>query len=189
MIYLVRHGESQANISKRFSGITDVELTERGALQAARAGRKLKGEKIDHIFSSPLKRAKNTAEIIADEIGFNKKDIIIDNSLTEVNFGIFENLKWEEIVDMYADEIESWIKFKHKYKFPKGEGYDDIINRVSFFMEKVPDNSLISTHYGVIQGILLYLKIADDDSLWNYEISNCDIFVINNKKIDRIIKC
>ncbi|NLK65322.1 MAG: histidine phosphatase family protein [Tissierellia bacterium] len=189
MIYLVRHGESEANISKRFSGITDVELTERGALQAAKAGRKLKGEKIHKIFSSPLKRAKNTAEIIADEIGFNKKDIIIDKSLTEVNFGIFENLKWEEIVDLYADEIENWIEFKHKYKFPKGEGYDDIIKRVSYFMDNLPDNSLISTHYGVIQGILLYLKIADDDTLWNYEISNCDIFVLNNKKIEKIIKC
>lgn len=97
MIYLVRHGESQANISKRFSGITDVELTERGALQAARAGRKLKDEKIDHIFSSPLKRAKNTAEIIADEIGFNKKDIIIDNSLTEVNFGILKTLNGKKL--------------------------------------------------------------------------------------------
>jgi broad specificity phosphatase PhoE len=96
MIYLVRHGESEANISRRFSGITDVELTERGALQAVKAGRKLKGEKILNIFSSPLKRAKNTAEIIADEIGFNKKDIIIDKRLMEVNFGIFENLKWED---------------------------------------------------------------------------------------------
>jgi alpha-ribazole phosphatase len=189
MIYLVRHGESEANVSKRFSGITDVELTETGALQAAKAGRKLKGEKIHKIFSSPLKRAKNTAEIIADEISFNKKDIIIDNCLTEVNFGIFENLKWEEIVELYADEIENWIEFKHKYKFPKGEGYDDIIKRVSCFMDNVPDNSLISTHYGVIQGILLYLKIADDDTLWNYEISNCDIFVLKNKKIEKIIKC
>jgi alpha-ribazole phosphatase len=189
MIYLVRHGESEANISRRFSGITDVELTERGALQAVKAGRKLKGEKILNIFSSPLKRAKNTAEIIADEIGFNKKDIIIDKRLMEVNFGIFENLKWEEIVDLYADEVENWVEFKHKYKFPKGEGYDDIVERISFFMDWVPDHSLISTHYGVIQGILLYLKIADDDTLWNYEISNCDIFVLNNKKIERIIKC
>lgn len=188
MIYLVRHGESEANISMRFSGITDVELTETGALQAVKAGKKLKGEKIHKIFSSPLKRAKNTAEIIADEINFNKKDIIIENRLTEVNFGIFENLTWEEIVELYADEIESWIEFKHKYKFPKGEGYDDIIKRVSVFLDNVPDNSLIATHYGVIQAVLLYFNIADDDTLWDYQISNCDIFVLNNKKLENIIK-
>lgn len=187
MIYLVRHGESEANTKKRFSGITDVELTEKGVLQAVRAGKKLKDKTIHKIFSSPLKRAKNTAEIIADEIGYNKKDIIVENCLTEVNFGIFENLTWEEIVQQYADESESWIEFKHKYKFPKGEGYDDIILRVSSFLDNVPDNSLIATHFGVIQAVLLYFKIADDNSLWNYKISNCDIIVLNNKKIESII--
>ncbi len=188
MIYLVRHGESQANILRRFSGITDVELTETGLLQAAKAGKKLRGKKIDKIFSSPLKRAKYTAEIIADEIGFDKNDIIIENSLTEVNFGIFENLTWEEIVEMYAEEIESWLEFKHKYKFPKGEGYTDIIKRVAGFIDNVPDNSLISTHYGVIQAVLLYFKIADDNTLWNYKISNCDIFALNNKSLESIIR-
>jgi len=187
MIYLVRHGESEANIKKRFSGITDVELTEIGALQAVKAGKKLKGKKIHKIFSSPLKRAKNTAEIIADEIGYNKKDIIIENRLTEVNFGIFENLTWEEIIEQYADESESWIEFKHKYKFPKGEGYDDIILRISSFFDNVPDNSLIATHFGVIQAMLLYFGIADDESLWDYKISNCDIIVLKNKKIESII--
>ena len=182
MLYLVRHGESEANISNRFSGITDVELTESGALQAIKAGRKLKCKTIHRIFSSPLKRAKNTAEIIADEIGFNKKDIIVENCLTEVNFGIFENLTWEEIVKQYTGESERWILFKHKYKFPKGEGYDDIILRISDFMDNVPDNSLIVSHYGVMQAILLYFEIADDSNIWDYQISNCDILVLNNKK-------
>lgn len=188
MIYLVRHGESEANISKRFSGVTDVELSKAGEKQAAKAGKNLKNKTIHRIFSSPLKRAKNTAEIIADEIGFNKKNIIVENCLTEVNFGIFENLTWEEIIEQYADESESWIEFKHKYKFPKGEGYDDIILRVSDFIDNVPDNSLIATHFGVIQAILLYFEIADDNSLWNFHISNCDIIILNNKKIEEIIK-
>ena len=187
MIYLVRHGESEANTNMRFCGITDVDLTEEGALQAAKAGKKLKNKTINQIFSSPLKRAKYTAEIIADEIGFNKKDIIFENCLTEVNFGIFENLTWEEIVKQYADESEGWIEFKHKYKFPKGEGYDDIILRISDFMDNIPDNSLVATHFGVIQAILLYFEIADDKTLWNYHISNCDIIVLQNKKIEGII--
>lgn len=188
MIYLVRHGESEANIKKRFSGITDVELTKLGMKQAAKAGKKLKDKTIHRIFSSPLKRAKNTAEIIADEIGFNKKDIVIENCLIEVDFGIFENLTWEEIVEQYAEESESWIEFKHKYKFPKGEGYDDIILRISDFFDNVPDNSLIATHYGVIQSALLYFEIANDTTIWDYNISNCDIVIINNKKIENIIK-
>ena len=188
MIYLVRHGESQANISKRFSGITDVELSQLGREQAKEAGKILKDKTIHYIFSSPLKRAKNTAEIIADGIGFNK-EIIIDKSLTEVNFGIFENLTWEEIVEQYAEESQTWIEFKHKYKFPKGEGYDDIILRISDFFDNVPDNSLIATHYGVIQSVLLYFEIVDDTTLWDYNISNCDILIINNKKKQFYIFC
>lgn len=187
MIYLVRHGESEANVSKRFSGITDIELSQLGREQAKEAGKILIDKTIDNIFSSPLKRAKNTAEIIADEIGFNK-DIVIDKSLTEVNFGIFENLTWEEIVEQYAEESQTWVEFKHKYKFPKGEGYDDIILRISDFFDNVPDNSLIATHYGVIQSVLLYFEIVDDTTLWDYNISNCDIIIINNKKLENILK-
>lgn len=187
MIYLVRHGESESNISKRFSGITDVELSLKGREQARQAGQNI-SEKISHIYTSPLKRAENTANIIADEIKFDG-NIIIENSLIEVNFGLFENLTWEEIYSTYKDESDNWINKKHLYKFPEGEGYDDIVNRVSKFIDIVPDNSLIVSHFGVIQSILLYLGIADDKNLWDFKISNCDILVLNNKKFVRIIKC
>lgn len=188
MIYLVRHGESEANINKRFSGITDVNLSLKGRKEARLAGQYLKSEKISHIFTSPLIRAKDTAKIICNEINYDVNKIITENSLIEVNFGLFENLTWDEISSTYKDESENWIKDKVKYKFPQGEGYDDIIKRISGFIENVPDNSLIVTHFGVIQSIMLYLNIADDINLWNFKISNCDIVVLNNKKFERIIR-
>ena len=61
----VRHGESEANISKRYCGITDVELSQLGFEQAKEAGKILKDKTIHNIFSSPLKRAKNTAIFLA----------------------------------------------------------------------------------------------------------------------------
>ncbi len=187
MIYLVRHGESEANIHKRFSGITDVDLSEQGILQAKIAGQNLCSEKISNIYSSPLKRTADTAKIISKEINFPNK-IIIEPCLIEVNFGIFENLTWDEIRLNYKEETENWILQKHKYKFPDGEDYDDIIKRISNFMDKVPDNSLIVTHFGVIQAILLYFCIADDLNIWNFIISNCDTLLINNRKLEKIIK-
>jgi broad specificity phosphatase PhoE len=188
MIYLVRHGESEANINKRFSGITDVNLSLKGREQARQAGLNLKFEKISNIYSSPLTRARDTAQIISKEINFDENKINTDNSLIEVNFGLFENLTWDEIESSYKDESESWIANKIKYKFPEGEGYYDIIKRVSFFIDNVPDNSIIVTHFGVIQSILLYLNIADEMNLWNFKISNCDILVLKNRKFDRIIR-
>ena len=189
MIYLVRHGESESNLSKRYSGITDVDLSQTGREQAVKAGINLKNAEISKIFSSPLKRAFDTAKIISKENNYDENNIVIENSLIEVNFGIFENMTWEEMQVLHKEETDKWIKEKHKYKFPQGESYDDIISRVSKFVDNVPDNSLIVTHFGVIQSVLLYLKIADELNLWKFRISNCDIVVLNNKNFERIIKC
>lgn len=189
MIYLVRHGESKANIQKRFSGVTDVELSNKGELQAKIIGQSLCAQNISHIFTSPLKRAVATAKIIQNEISFSQ-DIIIEKSLIEVNFGLFENLTWEEISEKYKEESETWIVKKHKYKFPEGEDYNDIIKRISHLTDTLPDNSLIVTHFGVIQAILLYLKIVDEINLWDIVIGNCDVIVLDEKKgkIEKIIR-
>lgn len=189
MIYLVRHGESLSNVTKRYSGITDVELSENGREQALIAAMNLKDAHISNIFSSPLKRAFDTAKIISKENNFDINKIAVEKSLIEVNFGIFENMTWEEMRENHLEETENWISLRHKYKFPQGESYDDIIKRVSGFFDNVPDNSVVVTHFGVIQSVMLHLKIADDKDLWKYEISNCDIVVLNNNKFEKIIKC
>ncbi|WMJ76304.1 MULTISPECIES: histidine phosphatase family protein [unclassified Sedimentibacter] len=189
MIYLVRHGESEANINKKFCGITDVKLSLRGKEQAALAGRRLKHENISNIYASPLIRASITAKIIGSEIGFEESKIKTERCLAEVNFGLFENMTWEEITASYVKEAEDWMAVQHKFKFPQGESYTDIIARISEFIDNVPDNSLIVTHFGVIQAVLLYLGIADDTNLWDFIISNCDILVLNNRKFVRIVKC
>lgn len=190
MIYLVRHGESEANIQNRFSGITDVELSDKGREQAFAAGNNLKPYKIDHVYASPLKRARKTAEIICGVNNIDVSKIITESSLIEVNFGIFENMTWDEIRESHREESENWINNRHRYKFPDGESYDDIVSRVSSFVDNVPDNSLVATHFGVIQSILLYLNILDDSSLWKYKIDNCDIVILdkNKCKIIDIIK-
>ncbi|MDD2494058.1 MAG: histidine phosphatase family protein [Tissierellia bacterium] len=186
MIYLVRHGESFANINKRFSGITDVELSDLGRKQALQAGQNLREYNISRIFTSPLIRACETAKIIGEQININ---IEVINNLIEVNFGIFENMTWEEIVENHKEETELWVNQGFKYKFPEGESYDDIINRISSFIDNLEDNSVIVTHFGVIQAILLYLKAANYENVWDYRISNCDIIVLENNKIKDIIKC
>ncbi len=188
MIYLVRHGESEANVQKRYSGITDVDLSEKGKLQAAAAGKRLLAEKISNVYSSPLKRAVDTAKIICREINLDENKIITEDCLIEVNFGVFENLTWDEIILKYKEESEKWIYERHKYKFPDGESYDDIIKRTADFIDSVPDNSLIVTHFGVIQSILLYLGISDDNNLWDFKISNCDVMVLNHNKFEKIIR-
>lgn len=189
MVYLVRHGESTANLNKRFSGITDVELSPLGKKQAIVSGLNLKGCNVSKIYSSPLIRAFDTAKIISKEIDYDINTIDIVDNLIEVNFGIFENMTWSEMIVGYKEETDQWIKDGNRYKFPQGESYEDIIQRIARFMDKVSDDSVIVTHFGVIQSILLYYKITDYTDLWKFNISNCDIVVINEQKFERIIKC
>lgn len=188
MIYLVRHGQSLSNISKRFSGITDVELTDLGKEQAKKAGLNLKRFNIKNIFSSPLKRANDTAKIISGVIE-HKNQIIIENSLMEINFGLFENLTWEEINIKYEKEAQNWINQNLQYKFPQGESYYDIIKRIANFIDGISEDSVVVTHYGVILATLIYLNIANYENILEYTISNCDIVRINNNKLEEIIKC
>ena len=83
-LILVRHAECQGNIENRLSGITDFELTKNGKEQIQHLGLELKNERIDIIYSSPLKRAIETAQAIAKYC--NIKNINIDNNLKEINY-------------------------------------------------------------------------------------------------------
>ena len=91
-IYIVRHGESYTNVSGRVMSSTDLPLTERGILQAEAAHKYLKDVKFDHVFSSPLLRARQTAEIVYGD----KDNIQICDELKEMLFGELEGLTWEE---------------------------------------------------------------------------------------------
>ncbi len=188
MLYLVRHGESIGNLNKRYCGITDVELSLEGMEQAKIASSNLKELNVSKIYTSPLKRAYKTAEIISKELNVG---LSIVDCIKEINFGIFENMTWEEMQENNKIETDNWINQGFEYKFPKGESYLDIIERISDFIDKINDseNSVIVSHFGVIQSILLYYKSADYNNIWDHHISNCDIVVLNNKKIEKIIKC
>ena len=94
-IYSTRHGETQWNLENRIVGITDLPLTDRGIEQAAALAEKVKNIRdIDIIISSPMKRARQTAQFTADALGLS---VITDERLREWDYGSFEGL------DRYAD--------------------------------------------------------------------------------------
>jgi broad specificity phosphatase PhoE len=102
-IYFVRHGESEANAASiAAGGGLDVELTEDGRQQAHRVGEDLKNKKIDLIVSSPMKRAFQTANIIADIIGYDKSKVLVNELFTERNLGELTGAK-NELVKTYYD--------------------------------------------------------------------------------------
>ena len=158
-IILLRHGESEWNLSNQFTGWTDVNLTSKGITEATEAGKKILDLEIniDTIYTSLLKRAIDTAEIVAKTLNFDKKRIEFDWRLNERHYGALQGLNKSETALKYGEkQVKIWrrsfdippppltsndkrhpilgSKFQSiNSELPVGESLKDVINRLSPF--------------------------------------------------------
>ena len=149
-----RHGGTQGNIDGRFIGCKDEDLNEVGIkqVQIAINNLKEKGEKFDLIITSPLKRAKNSAQIIAKEMGI---PIIENTLLRERNFGELDGLTWEDFSQKFPD-IAAQNTPTFQDCLPSGESIADVEARVKDFLQEISKeyqnkNILVMTHAGIIR--------------------------------------
>ena len=126
-LFLVRHGRTGWNKEQIFRGTKDVPLDAVGNEEALLVGERLKGEEIRAVFSSPLARAKETAEAIAR---FHNVGIQVLAELIDLNFGEWEGLSRQEVEERYPDLYQRWQKAPHQVIFPGGEGLDAVRSRV-----------------------------------------------------------
>lgn len=153
-LLLTRHGQTDWNVELKIQGMTDIELNETGIKQAEKTREKLKNEKIDVIIASPLKRARKTAEIIAEG-----RDIplIIDKEIQERKFGEFEGKTPEEF-----DFDEIW-NYKLNKQYKEAESTGDVFERIQRFLGKIKEKYkdktvLVVTHGGVAMPIRVILE-------------------------------
>lgn len=116
-LLLIRHGETNWNKMGKFQGTIDIELTEEGRAQAALLNKRLK-DKFDCIYASPLKRARETATILANS---SNKELNIAEDIKEINFGSWEGLTIKEIKEQFNDEFKNWKTDKEEGKIVGGE--------------------------------------------------------------------
>lgn len=116
-IMLIRHGETEWNILGKFQGTTDIPLSDEGIRQAFLLKERLNND-FDYIFSSPLKRAYETAKILCDG---SKKQVNIVEEIREINFGQWEGLTIKDIREKYPDVFEEWRNDKKEGKFLGGD--------------------------------------------------------------------
>lgn len=171
-ILVVRHGQTDWNIERRVQGITDIPLNQKGIEQAYVVKEKLREEKIDLCFSSPLKRAKQTAEIINAE---RKIPLKLDESLIEIQYGKMEG--------KFSNEFSTRTEFGNIVdgKLYKGaEASRDFMDRVFAFLEELKnlqvDTVLLVTHKEVCRAIDFYFNgLPDDKKLKGREVANCEV--------------
>lgn len=163
-LVLVRHGESQWNLENRFTGWIDVPLTDKGREEARRAGEKIKGIKFDKAYTSVLKRAIETLEIILKVIGAEKIPIEKDPALNERHYGDLQGLNKAETAKKYGDEqVHIWRR-SYDVAPPGGESLKDTAARTLPYFEKeiIPDlkagkNILVSAHGNSLRSIVMEL--------------------------------
>ena len=159
-IYVVRHGESQANVEKVFAGSRyDSPLTEKGVAQAKTTAAKLRGRAIDVIVSSPLKRAKTTAETIAKELE-HTNEIIFEPLLMERDFGTASGKPWswlieEELEDGAIEGLESIADLAAR------------VERLIDWLKNAPGEHVLVVTHGSLESMLqaLYVGINPSDFL------------------------
>jgi probable phosphoglycerate mutase len=112
-LYLVRHGATEANLANRFAGRSAEPLLPNGVKQIHEVGTRLKGCNIVRIYSSPLPRAVQSAEILQSELAV---PVVYDDALTDINIPHWDNLTKEKILSSFGDEYPIWLNQPDRFK-------------------------------------------------------------------------
>jgi uncharacterized phosphatase len=168
LLYIVRHGETDWNLTRRIQGSTDIPLNATGREQAAATGRLLARRQWDAIISSPLARAKETAEIIAGHVGIPVSTAI--EAIVERNYGAAEGLTGEEIEARYPSGAD----------VPGRETREHVLARVLPALMQIADEHaggslIVVSHGGVIRSVLNSLAAKDGSTAHNESIRNGSI--------------
>ncbi len=175
-IYVIRHGETDYNKIHRIQGTIDTNLNDKGVQQAEIASELLKTYEIDVIVSSPLKRAYQTAEVIANQLG---KQIIIHDAFVEKDFGILQGKTLDEI-EVDHGVLFTAIKGTYHVAAPRGETNAAVINRVEAGLKELAckyhdKKLLIVTHGGVARVLYKLLDQPSDEAFFAFKCENCEL--------------
>ena len=174
-LILVRHGQTEMNAQSLYFGKLNPPLNDLGISQAYQAKEKLLDIDYDIIYSSPLERAKQTAEIC----NYLDKEIIFDSNLEEINFGIFEGLTFKQISEKYPNEVKKMEEDWKSFNYVTGESPKEMFQRAISFLKTLDytKTNLIVTHWGIINCIISYFISGSLDSNWQLKIQNASIVI------------
>ena len=180
VLVLVRHGQSEWNRLNMFTGWKDVGLSEEGVTEAYRAGALLKGEGLhfDSAFTSTLRRAHNTLDIILDELGQGKLPTIKAAALNERDYGQLVGINKEEARKRFGDEqVQIWQR-SYDIAPPGGESLKDTAARVCPFFERwvVPElqegkNVILVAHGNSLRSLIMELDKLTPEEVKQYSIA------------------
>ncbi len=163
LMHLVRHGRSVWNAAGRIQGQIDIELDEIGLQQAQRIAGRLEGEPLAAIYSSPLLRARSTAEVIA--VRFNLP-VTLDARLMEYDFGVISGMTWAEVAENHPELANRWLEDPWAVPVAGSEGRVNFAARVMSAMQDIcsrhPAEHVVIVAHGGTFGVYLTAMLGLD---------------------------
>ena len=178
MIVLIRHGQSVWNAANRFTGWTDVELSEKGEIEAADAGLELADVRFDVVHTSGLIRAQRTAEIVMSKNTVSGNiPTRVDERLNERHYGDLQGLNKAETAEIHgADQVHIWRR-SFDVPPPGGESLEMTAERtIPYFVEEIiPDlesgkNVLVAAHGNSLRSIVMHIEGISPEEITSLEI-------------------
>jgi len=172
-LLLVRHGETEQNKNYIIQGHIDTDLNSEGIKKAAATAEFLKDFDYHHIYSSDLRRAKKTADFIADNLNLKINE---SKNIREINFGNWEGLNLDQIGDKYPEALAAWKKDPLTNGPPGGENITQFAARINSFFNEILDKHqgqkiIVVTHGGVIK---MYLREVLEVNANGFEVFQID---------------
>jgi len=174
LLVLVRHGESEWNLKNLFTGWRDVDLTEKGVAEAREAGRKLKaqGIKFDVAFTSSLKRAQRTLDLMLEELSQTSIPVFKDEALNERDYGDLVGLNKDDARKKWGEQqVHIWRR-SYDVAPPRGESLKDTLARTLpyYVTEILPrvlrgERVLVSAHGNSLRALVMVLDKHTPESI------------------------
>jgi broad specificity phosphatase PhoE len=171
---LVRHGETDYNAEGIFRGRMDVGLNEKGEQQATSLAEYLSTRRVDVVYTSPLRRATRTAELIASRHGLQTRVV---PGLIDLDCGEWQGLSRHEVKERYGELYAQWEKTPHLVRLPGGESLHEVRSRAVDFVHRVAmenERDLVFVSHRVVNKVLICALLGLDDShFWNIRLDVC----------------
>lgn len=176
-LFLLRHLKSQWNLENKFTGWTDVPLSQEGIESAKDISKGLEGFKIDSVYTSPLQRNKKTVSLVLENLGIESIPITIDKALDERNYGELTGLNKAETIKKYGEEKVRLWRRSFDVAPPGGETLKQVYKRAVPFYKKYAEkdlkgdkNVLVVGSHNSLRALVKYVENISDQDVINVEL-------------------
>ncbi|MGB1697150.1 MAG: histidine phosphatase family protein [Thermoplasmatota archaeon] len=184
MLYIVRHGETTHNAAGIIQGPRiDSDLNETGIRQAEQLGKRFESIHLDHVYSSPLRRARDTAAALARDV-----PVVVAPDLHELDFGLMCGQPYQQMEPEIRRIVDAWKAGFHDERFPGGESAALAQFRIRHTAKRIHEESLESdvavvAHGRINRVLLAYISDSGLGSLESYPQDNANITAVEGRDV------